>query len=72
MKRLVLVSLLFVGCEKEKPCNCGTIVSDSAMDYSVTIENECTGNQKKFQLDQSNWYTANIGDYYCITNSPKW
>lgn len=72
MKKLIIISLLFVSCKKEDPCNCGQIVSDNASDYSVTIQNECSGNLKTFILAPSDWATAYVGTNYCITNSKKW
>ena len=74
MKALKLIALiaLLASCKKEESCNCGTIVDDNAADLSITIENECTGNQKVFYLDYNDWTTAYVGTNYCITNSGKW
>lgn len=79
MKKLILVSVVsmsFVGCDKKaeqpEPCNCGIVQSDNVQDYSVVIQNECTGNNKTFVLQQGDWMNAHVGSKYCITNSGQW
>jgi hypothetical protein len=74
MKKTILIALLaLISCKKkDKPCNCGLIVSDDPKDYSVVIRNECSNNEKKFYLSQGDWMNAHPGDNYCITNSGKW
>lgn len=71
MKKIILVlTIALLSCEKE--CNCGKIVNDNAQNYSVEIENQCTGNKKTFYLNESDWKTAYVGTNYCITNEKKW
>lgn len=79
MKKLILVSVVslgFVGCDTKtkqpEPCNCGLVQSDNAQDYSVVIQNECTGNNKTFVLQPGDWMNAHVGSKYCITNSGQW
>lgn len=78
MKKIILaisVVALISSCKKkeeEKPCNCGIIQSDNVQDYSVVIQNECSGNNKTFTLSPSDWMDAHVGSNYCITNSGKW
>lgn len=78
MKKIILaiaVVALLGSCKKEeeeKPCNCGTVQSDNVQDYSVVIQNECSGNNKTFTLSSSDWMNAHVGSNYCITNSGKW
>ena len=72
---IAIVALTLGSCKKTKsepPCNCGTILSDNAADYSVVIRNECTNNSKTFYLAQGDWMNAHPGNRYCITNSGKW
>jgi len=38
----------------------------------VTIENSCSGNVKKFYLTQDDWYDAQVGSYFCISNVTSW
>lgn len=78
MKKIVLaiaVVALLGSCKKkeeDKPCNCGTVQSDNVQDYSVVIQNECSGANKSFTLAPSDWMNAHVGSSYCITNSGKW
>jgi hypothetical protein len=78
MKKVILtiaVVALISSCKKkeeEGPCNCGTVKSDNVQDYSVVIENECTGSTKTFTLASGDWMNAHPGSRYCITNSGKW
>ena len=77
-KILVFSLIALVGCKKDdiKPneeiCNCGLVVSDDVQDYSVVIRNSCSGNEKKFYLQQGDWMNAHPGSDYCITNVKNW
>lgn len=80
MKKLILavaVVLSTYGCNKDNPkpakvCNCGLVESDDVTDYSVVIKNSCSGNNKKFWLQQGDWMNAYVGSNYCITNVTSW
>lgn len=80
MKKLLLVfalSTAVISCKKEEikkeeVCNCGLVVSDDVTDYSVVIRNSCSGNEKKFYLQQGDWVSAYVGSDYCITNVKNW
>lgn len=80
MKKIVLVGFIALGvavsCKKEtitqKKCNCGLVESDNVQDYSVVIKNSCSGNNKKFYLQQGDWMNAYVGSNYCITNETNW
>jgi hypothetical protein len=76
MKKLILLvgTIVIVSCKKEedKPCNCGIVQSDNVQNYSVVIQNECSGNNKEFTLQQGDWMNAHVGSSYCITNASKW
>jgi hypothetical protein len=71
---LIATVLIFASCKKEedKPCNCGVVQSDNVQNYSVVIQNECSGNNKEFTLQQGDWMNAHVGSNYCITNASKW
>ena len=78
-KIIILAGIVGLGlsCNKDniqpnKPCNCGLIQSDDVADYSVVIQNDCSGNNKKFYLQQGSWMTAYVGTHYCITNTISW
>jgi hypothetical protein len=76
MKKIILAVVLtttMFSCQKEtQPCNCGTIMSDNASNYSVDIKNDCSGNIKNWVLAPTDWYTAYVGSHYCITNTTSW
>lgn len=76
MKKVILLisTIIIVSCKKEedKPCNCGLIQSDNVQNYTVVIQNECSGNNKEFTLQQGDWMNAHVGSNYCITNASKW
>lgn len=77
MKKVILtiaVVALISSCKKEEegPCNCGIVQSDNVQDYSVVIQNECTGSNKTFNLSAGDWMNAHPGSKFCITNSGKW
>jgi hypothetical protein len=70
---LAVATALFSSCKKEtKPCNCGTVMSDNAFNYSVDIKNECSGNVKTWVLSPNDWMNAHVGSHYCITNTTSW
>ena len=69
---LSLSMLLLSSCKKDEVCKCGLIVSDDATDYSVNIQNDCSGNAKKFYLSQDDWFDAHVGNNYCISNTQSW
>jgi hypothetical protein len=78
MKKIVMsiaIVALISSCKKkeeEGPCNCGLVQSDNVADYSVVIQNECSGNNKTFTLTPGDWMNAHPGSKFCITNSTKW
>jgi len=77
-KILVILGLcivLFSSCSKEVlygSCNCGLVVNDNSLNYSVVIRNNCSGNDKVFYLQRGDWMNALVGRDYCITNISKW
>jgi hypothetical protein len=78
-KTIILVAIIILGisCNKNNPqptkvCNCGLVESDDVTDYSVVIKNSCSGNNKKFYLQEGDWMNAYVGSNYCITNVTSW
>lgn len=78
MKKILLMmaATMMLSCEKEnvqpESCNCGLVVSDNVKDYSVVIRNNCSGNEKKFNLKPGDWMNAHVGSDFCITNVTSW
>jgi hypothetical protein len=71
---LIIIALAFIGCKKDKDCNCGIIANDGITNgcYWLEIRNDCSGNKKKFCFDQDIWMSNYVGDPFCVTNQPAW
>jgi hypothetical protein len=82
MKKLILCVALMIAtltsCKKEditcNPTTCGVIANDGITDgcYWLEIENDCSGNKKKFCFDQSVWMSAYVGTNFCVTGVQPW
>lgn len=57
-------------------CSCGYITSDGIDSqtncYWLEIENDCSGNRKKFCFDYNIWFNNYVGDHFCVTNVSSW
>lgn len=64
------------GYGKDEGCNCGTICDDGVDSanqcYWLLVENECSGSQKKFCVDQLVWNSYKQGDRICINDQSPW
>ncbi len=70
---IALCIIMLASCKKEDTtCNCGLIQSENVNDYSIVIQNECTGNNKTFYLQQGDWMNAYVGTNHCISNIDNW
>jgi hypothetical protein len=72
---VILMSASLFSCDKED-CTCGEIVADHIVYddngtafYSLTIENDCTGNQEAFFYDFDTWFNNHVGDNFCVPNT---
>ena len=73
MRKLLVISLLLVGCKKEETnCHCGLIVEENINDKLKDIRNDCTGNTKKFYFTSGDWSNHYPGENICLTNQSKW
>jgi hypothetical protein len=73
MKKIIIIILLFAGCQKETvKCNCGLILDDNSSNFSILIRNDCSDNEKWFYLTKGDWMNAHVGNNYCITNVDNW
>jgi len=75
MKKTIIglaIILSIASCKKVQPCNCGTVLSDRASDYSVVIRNNCSGAERRFVLQPGDWMNAIVGEPYCITDVTSW
>jgi hypothetical protein len=76
---LPMLSLFLIGCDKNKPCNCGVITDDEIQTgtngefiYTLTIKNDCSGNLGTYSFDYDVWFDANVGEDFCVTNVSSW
>lgn len=64
------------GYGEDQGCNCGTICEDgidSAYNCNYfLVENECSGNIKKFCVDPLVWSAYYEGDRICINDQSPW
>jgi hypothetical protein len=75
MKKLITVLLTitaFASCSKNatKDCKCGIITDDAIEnidDFTLTIKNDCSGNNKKFYVTLNTWMDGVVGDKFCMT-----
>lgn len=75
----LMLGSMMVSCEKDCTSNCG-IIQDDAIEfdnqgnsyYTLLVESECTGVNKKVYVSYSDWLTNHVGDYTCITGSGTW
>lgn len=79
MKKLLFIGLVALSsCKKEEFCNCGTITNDqinttaNGLQYTLSIENSCSGNTKTFVFDQQTWYNNQVGSEFCVYNVDSW
>jgi hypothetical protein len=78
MMMTLMMSLVFISCDKDKNCNCGVItnddieISNGELYYTLTIKNDCSGNSQKFYFDYNTWLNAPVGQNFCVTNVSTW
>ena len=84
MKKVILAVSLLTGislasCNKEGTCNCGIVKDDEIENdatgdlyYTLTVESECSGVNKKVYVDYSFWLDTPVGEYTCITGVGDW
>lgn len=64
------------GYGEEEYCNCGMVREDSVITASQTylliVENECSGNEKTFIVDQLIYSAYYKGDRICINDQSPW
>lgn len=69
---LSIASLLLISSCKKEQCNCGLILDDNAIDYSIKVRNDCTMNEKWFVVSRGDWMNAHVGTKWCFTNISSW
>jgi hypothetical protein len=81
---LIWIGFFLYACTKDEPqgygeeqfCNCGIICQDSIHSQSQTyffiVENECSGNEKAFIVDQLIYSAYYEGQRICINDQKPW
>lgn len=75
MKKLIIVLLTITvlsSCSKNiaKDCKCGVVTDDAienGNDFTLSIKNDCSGNNKKFYVTLSTWMDYAVGANICMT-----
>ena len=78
MKKLLIVLLTitaFSSCVKNigKDCKCSIITdkeientSGSTLRFTLTVDNDCSGNSRKFYVGQDTWIDSHISEPDCM------
>ena len=75
MKKLIIVLLTITAlssCSKNytKDCKCGVVTDDvieNGNDFTLSIKNDCSGNNKKFYVTLDTWMDYAVGANICMT-----
>ena len=75
MKKLLIVLLTITAlssCSKNytKDCKCGVVTDDAienGNDFTLSIKNDCSGNNKKFYVTLNTWMDYAVGANICMT-----
>jgi hypothetical protein len=84
MKKIILtlavITLALTACEKScSTSNCG-VITDDAIEYdgagntyySLTVQSECSGVNKKVYVDYASWLNGYVGSSTCISWVAAW
>ena len=74
MKKIMIVLLTVIAlssCSKNiaKDCKCGVVTDDAienGNDFTLTIKNDCSGNNKKFYVTLNTWMDYAVGANICM------
>lgn len=70
MKKIAFL-LLLASCQKNEPCNCGTIVMINENQKSAVIRNNCNLDQKQYFFSEEAWKEVHPEYTYCIPMDAK-
>jgi len=69
---IVLLTLTaFASCKKDalKNCKCGVVTDDkieNSNNFTLSIKNDCSGNNKKFYVTVGTWMDGVVGEPFCM------
>jgi hypothetical protein len=59
----------------QRDCTCGYVL-DKGLDqwgrYWLNVQNQCSGNIKRFTFDKRDWATFRPSDGICLSNNSTW
>ena len=59
----------------QRNCTCGYII-DKGVDqwgyYFLDVQNQCSGNIKRFSFDKNQWVNFRISESICMTQNSSW
>jgi hypothetical protein len=59
----------------QRDCTCGYVLdkgSDEWGRYWMDVQNQCSGNIKRFTFEKRDWDTFRISDGICMTKNSSW
>lgn len=66
---------VYVQNPAQRNCQCGYVL-DKGVDqwgyYFLDVQNQCSGNVKRFTFDKSEWVLYNISDGICLQRNSSW
>ena len=59
----------------QRDCTCGYVI-DKGVDqwgyYFLDVQNQCSGNIKRFSFDKNQWVNFGITDAICMSQNSSW
>jgi hypothetical protein len=59
----------------QRDCTCGYVI-DKGVDqwgyYFLDVQNQCSGNIKRFSFDKNEWMNFRISDAICMSQNSSW
>jgi hypothetical protein len=59
----------------QRDCTCGYVI-DKGVDqwgyYFLDVQNQCSGNPKRFSFDKRVWDTFKVSDAICMSQNSSW
>lgn len=59
----------------QRDCTCGYVLNKGTDDwgrYWMDVQNQCSGNIKRFTFDKRDWDTFRISDGICMIRNSSW
>lgn len=59
----------------QRDCTCGYVLEKGVDDYGryfMQVQNQCTGNVKRFVFEKDDWVQFKISDCVCLKQNSSW